>query len=102
MATFAVRYEPRWEEDLKREGLYGPNFDTFWRPVEESFEETPDMGYPLLDGSGARGVVTEETALDLPRLVVYFKVDFEAKRVVILGMDRASTEDDYPPPSLRA
>jgi hypothetical protein len=96
--AFTVRYHDEWEEDLQREGLYGANFDTFWRPIEESLEQTPLVGYPILDGSGARGFLTDEEGwVDLPKLVIYFKVDVDAERVVVLGLDRASLPEDFPP-----
>jgi hypothetical protein len=98
VATFVIRYEHQWERDLKREGLYGPNFDTFWREVEESIDETPNVGYPILDGSGASGFLTHEGGFfDLPKLVIYFKVDWAEKRLVFLGLDSASTAEDFPP-----
>lgn len=92
----------RWEEDLKKLGLYGPNFDIFWRPVEEFILESGRLvGDPILDGSGANAFLTEEGAADLPRLVVYLKADLGAERVVFLGCDSASLPDDFPPPDWR-
>jgi hypothetical protein len=98
---FRIRYSKRWERDLKRLGLYGPNFDTFWKPIEEFFgnsENPNEVGQPILDQSGARGWLTEEGAPDLPRLVIYFKADLTTERLVFLGLDDASLPDDYPPP----
>lgn len=92
----------RWEEDLKRLGLYGRNFDTFWKPVEEFILGSDHMvGNPLPDGSGARSFLTEEGAPDLPKLVVYLKGDEEAHRVVFLGCDSASVSTDFPPADWR-
>lgn len=98
MPAFAIRYEKRWEEDLKRLGLYGPNFGEFWRPIEAFVAATPGAGAPILDGSGARGFLTEEENFaDVPKLVVYFKADYDAERLVFLGCDSASTPSDFPP-----
>lgn len=92
----------RWEEDLKRLGLYGENFQSFWRPIEEFVlgSDRP-VGYPLLDGSGANAFLTEEGAPDLPKLVIYVKADPEAERLVFLGCDSASLPDDFPPADWR-
>ncbi len=97
MASFVVRYENKWEEDLRRLGLYGPNFDTFWHPIESFIAATPHVGHPLLDGSGARGFLTEEGFPDVRKLVVYFKFDEDAERLVFLGLDDASLPEDFPP-----
>lgn len=99
---FVGRYMERWEQDLIDLGLYGPNFDTFWRPVEEFIlgSDRP-VGHLLLDGSGARGFLTEDGAPDLPKLVVYLKADEENGRIVFLGCDSASLPDDYPPADWR-
>lgn len=99
MAAFAIRYEDQWELDLKRLGLYGANFGEFWRPIEEFIAETPKAGALLLDDSGGRGFLTEENFADVPKLVVYFKADYEAERLVFLGCDSASMPDDFPPES---
>jgi hypothetical protein len=93
----------KWEADRKRLGLTGRNFDTYWRPIEEAVCKNPAYGQPLLDGSGARAFLTEEAGfVDLPKLVVYFKADSRAERLVFLGLDSASLPEDYPPPDLSA
>ncbi len=100
--AFTGRCTDKWEQDLKDEGLYGPNFDTFWRLLEEFILESDFVvGNPILDGSGATGFLTEDGAPDLPKLVVYLKGDLENERIVFLGLDSASLPDDYPPADWR-
>jgi hypothetical protein len=101
----SIRYEPQWEADLTTHGLYGPNFDTFWEPIEASVIEVPDQGGVILTPtgqphlSGAKAFVTDEAGfVDIPRLVVYFKYDPASRRLVFLGLDLAAMPDDYPPP----
>jgi hypothetical protein len=96
--AFTGRYLQKWEDDLKRLGLYGANFDSFWRPVEEFILESDFLvGNPILDGSGANGFLTEEGAPDLPKLVIYLKGDLASERIVFLGLDSASLPTDFPP-----
>jgi hypothetical protein len=101
MPRFVGRYEAKWESDLRRLGLAGPNFDYFWRELEEYVLDHPSMGKPVPDGSGARSFKTDEALRDVPRLVGYYKPDFTTERVVFLGLDEAWTEEDLPPPELR-
>jgi hypothetical protein len=98
---FTARYEPAFEEDRKRLGLAGSNFDYLFSEVESHVYDYPweySRGVPA--SGGTRMLRTRDAFPDIPPLYVYFKVNAAERRIAVIGLSEAwSSTDSFRPPA---
>jgi hypothetical protein len=87
---FTARYESAFEEDRRRLGLAGLNFDYFFGEIESHI-----CGYPweysreVPASGGTRMLKTRDAFPDIPPLYVYFKVNANERRIAFIGLSEA-------------
>jgi len=89
-------YEHDCETGRAKLGLNGPNFDHFFRNVENHIGNFP-WDWPseeVPDSEGIRAVPTEYAAPDIPPMYVYYRVEHQPNKIVFLGLSPAWSETD--------
>lgn len=92
-------YEDDFHADRRKLGLAGPNFDYFFRDVEQNALDYPwEYSKEVPDSGGTRMRETREGFPDIPPLYVYWKVNAEECRVRFVGLSHAWSKTDLAPP----
>jgi hypothetical protein len=76
-------------------GLAGPNFDHFFKEVEDYLGDYPwEYSEEVPDSEGIRMLPTRMSFPDIPPLYVYYRVEQNPNKIIFLGLSPAWSADE--------